>query len=122
MMPETFDPAAHLVTFHAAINALDFSTIERSFAEDAVYVSGGVGGRIEGRDAIMQAFRTYFDSYPDQIAEDTLVEAVAPRAARSVWQLSASHSQTGDRLLRRGEETLSFNEEGRIARVDVIDY
>jgi ketosteroid isomerase-like protein len=122
MMNETFDPAAHLITFHAAINALDFTTIERFFAEDAIYVSGGVGGRIDGRGAIMAAFRSYFDAYPDQVAEDTLVEELGPRAARSVWRLKATNSRTGEILDRSGEETLTFDSEGRIARVDVTDY
>jgi ketosteroid isomerase-like protein len=122
MMTEAFDPAAHLTTFHNAINTLDYDTIERYFADDAVYVSGGVGGRIDGRDAIMVAFRKYFDAYPDQVAEDTLVEALAPRVARSVWKLNAINSQTGEKLIRSGEETLTFDEEGHISRIDVTDY
>ncbi|MBL0370875.1 nuclear transport factor 2 family protein [Rhizobium sp. KVB221] len=121
-MTETFDPAKHLTIFHDAINALDYQTIERYFADDAIYVSGGVGGRIDGRDAIMIAFRKYFDAYPDQVAEDTLVENVGPLAARSVWKLNAIDSRTGQPMVRTGEETLTFNAEGKIIRIDVTDY
>jgi ketosteroid isomerase-like protein len=122
MMSDDLDPVEHLVVYHNAINALDFAVIEAFFAEDAVYVSGGVGGQIDGRDAIMAVFRKYFDAYPDQVAEDTLVEKVGPLAARSVWQLGATDSQTGEKMIRKGEETVTFNEAGRIIRVDVTDY
>jgi ketosteroid isomerase-like protein len=117
-----FDPVEHLTIFHAAINALDYATIEDYFAEDAIYVSGGVGGRIEGRDAIMAAFRKYFDAYPDQVAVDNSVEKVSDNAARSVWELKAIDSRTGAPMVRTGEETLVFNADGKIARIDVTDY
>jgi ketosteroid isomerase-like protein len=122
MMTEAFDPAAHLAVFHHAINTLDYDTIERYFADDAVYVSGGVGGRIDGRDAIMVAFRKYFDAYPDQVAEDTSVEKLGPLKARSIWKLNATDSRTGQPMVRTGEETLTFNDDGHIARIDVTDY
>jgi ketosteroid isomerase-like protein len=117
-----FDPVEHLTIFHNAINALDYATIEDYFAEDAVYISGGVGGRIEGRDAIMAAFRKYFDTYPDQVAEDRSVNKVGDNAARSVWELKANDSRTGAPMTRKGEETLTFNADGKIVRVDVTDY
>lgn len=122
MIMKDFDPVEHLTTFHNAINALDYATIEDYFAEDAVYVSGGVGGRIDGRDAIMAAFRGYFDKYPDQVAEDKSVNKVSDNAARSVWELNAIDSRTGAPMKRTGEETLIFNDQGKITRIDVTDY
>ena len=117
----TFDPAKTLSHFHDAINALDFATIEAAFAEDAVYGSIKVGA-LSGRKAIMAAFRTYFETYPDQVAVDELVESVGPLAARSVWRVKATDSRSGAPLLRHGEETLYFDEAGLIIRVDVTDY
>ncbi|MGV8936288.1 MAG: nuclear transport factor 2 family protein [Allorhizobium sp.] len=117
----SFDPAGAVHAFHAAINALDFATIEASFAEDAVYGSVKVGA-LSGRVAIMEAFRAYFDSYPDQVAIDELVEEVSPNSARAVWRLTATHSRTGAPLVRHGEETITFDASGRIVRVDVTDY
>jgi ketosteroid isomerase-like protein len=122
MTMKDFDPVEHLTIFHNAINALDYATIEDYFAEDAVYVSGGVGGKIEGRDAIIAAFRKYFDAYPDQVAADTSVDKVGDNAARSVWELKATDSRSGEPMVRTGEETLIFNEDGKIARIDVTDY
>ncbi|MDB5522441.1 MAG: hypothetical protein JWM58_204 [Rhizobium sp.] len=121
-MSSAFDPVERTILYHDAINALDFATITAMFADGAVYVSGGVGGTIEGRDAIMGAFRKYFDAYPDQSAVDRSVGAVSPLAARAVWELNATHSETGERLVRTGEETVTFNDAGRISRVDVTDY
>ncbi|MBB3965462.1 nuclear transport factor 2 family protein [Rhizobium metallidurans] len=116
-----FDPVKEITLFHDAINRLDYKMIEDYFAEDATYVSNGVGS-LSGRDEIMTAFRKYFDDYPDQTAFNTLVERVSPLAGRAVWSVRATHSKTGKPLVREGEETITFNEEGRVTRVDVKDY
>ncbi len=116
----TLDPVALVTRYHAAINDLDFAVIEDFFAEDATYSSGGIGG-LKGRADIMAAFRRYFTEYPDQIAEDSLIEAVSAVAVRSVWRLAATSTLTGARLQRQGEETITFNDEGKIIGVDVTD-
>lgn len=120
-MPE-FDPMARLIAYHDAINALDFGTIEAMFAENAVYDSGGLGGVVEGRGPIMDGFRSYFDLYPDQVSEDTIIEAVGERAIRSVWKLVATHRVTGKKLIRAGEEIVTFDHAGMIVRVEVTDH
>lgn len=116
-----FDPVARLIAYHNAINALDFSTIEAMFADDAVYDSGGLGGVVTGREAIMAGFRSYFDTYPDQVSTDSVVEDLGGCRVRSVWSLTASHSVSGEKLVRRGEEVIAFDAAGRICRVDVTD-
>ncbi|HTO32973.1 MAG TPA: nuclear transport factor 2 family protein [Pararhizobium sp.] len=115
------DPVALVERFHAAINALDFDAIDAFFADEASYTSGKVGG-LNGRDAIMAGFRRYFAEYSDQVAEDSLIEVLSPVSARAVWHLSATSSLTGLPLQRQGEETITFNGQGRITRVDVTDY
>ena len=115
------DPVDLATRFHAAVNALDFPEIENFFREDATYSSGKVGG-LSGRAEIMTAFRAYFDEFPDQVAEDSLVEAVSPVAARTVWSLKATSAITGLPLRRLGEETITFDEDGRIRNVAVTDY
>ncbi|MDQ0319468.1 hypothetical protein QO002_001606 [Pararhizobium capsulatum DSM 1112] len=117
----TIDPCALAARFHHAINELDFATIENFFVKDAHYSSGKVGG-LAGRDAIMAAFRRYFDEYPDQVAEDSLIEQVSPFAARAVWSLKATSASTGAPFSRRGEETITFNPEGKVINVEVTDY
>ncbi|WP_276121094.1 MULTISPECIES: nuclear transport factor 2 family protein [Pararhizobium] len=121
MTLNAFDPAAAAERFHAAIGDLDFDTIENFFADDATYSSGKVGG-LEGRADIMAAFRRYFAEYPDQVAEDSLIVKISPLAARAVWSLQATSSSTGTPLVRRGEETITFNDQGKIISVDVTDF
>jgi ketosteroid isomerase-like protein len=112
------DPAAVLRRYHAAIDVLDFEAIEGMFATDAVYVSGGVGGRIEGRAAILAAFRAYFAEFGDQVSEDIEVEALADRA-RSVWKLTATSALSGERIERHGVETITLDALGLIVQVEV---
>ena len=116
-----FDPAERITLFHDAINRLDYEAIENFFAENATYISNGVGS-LAGREAIMEAFRGYFDTYPDQIAVNSLVETLTPLSGRSVWSVRATNSKTGKPLIREGEETITFDENGRVVRVEVTDY
>ncbi|AVA20631.1 MULTISPECIES: nuclear transport factor 2 family protein [unclassified Rhizobium] len=116
-----FDPAERITLFHDAINRLDFEAIEDFFAENATYVSNGVGS-LAGREAIMEAFHGYFDTYPDQTAVNSLVETLTPLSGRSVWSVRATNSKTGKPLIREGEETITFDEDGRVVRVEVTDY
>ncbi len=116
-----FDPIKEITLFHDAINRLDYAMIEDYFADNATYTSNGVGS-LSGRDEIMVAFHKYFDDYPDQTAFNTLVERVSPSAGRAVWSVRATHSKTGKPLVREGEETITFNENGRITNVEVTDY
>ena len=73
----TFDPVAAAKRYLDAVNDLDFAVIEDFYAEDAVYGSVKVGG-LKGREAILKAFRQYFETYPDQEAVDELIEQLIP--------------------------------------------
>ena len=117
----TIDPVALLRRYHAALNDYDAETVRAMFAEDAVYVSPGVKGRITGRDAIIAAFTTYFAEHPDQAAIDEAVTQVAPDAVQTVWKLEATARSTGQRVTRRGTQTVTFNGDGLIAHVEVTD-
>lgn len=121
MQETAFDPVAALKTYHAAIDVLDFAAIEACFAPDAEYVSDGVGAISVGRDAILKAFRGYFACYGDQVSKDEQVAALSPRSAWSRWRLEATHAVSGARLVRSGEETVTFDADGRIMRVEVKD-
>jgi ketosteroid isomerase-like protein len=114
------DPVALVRRFHAAISMLDFAAIEAFFTEDATYSSGKIGG-LKGRADIMVAFRRYFAEYPDQIAQDSLIEPLSPVSARSIWHLTATSRLTGKQLRREGVEVVIFNRDGRIVSVEVID-
>ena len=115
------DPVEILRRYHDATNRLDYAELEASFAEDAVYISQGVGGTLSGRAAIMAGFRAYFADYGDQVAEDSSMEALSADSALSVWRLSATSARTGKPLLRTGTETIRINEAGEIVEVVVTD-
>lgn len=117
----SIDPVALTMRYHAALNAYDAATVTAMFASDAVYVSPGVNGRIEGRDAIIAAFSAYFAEHPDQTAEDERIERAGPDAARALWRLSATRRSTGQPVTREGIETLRFNAAGLIISVEVED-
>ena len=117
----SLDPVALLRRYHDALNDYEERTVKAMFAEDAVYVSPGVKGRIEGRDAIIAAFTAYFAEHPDQAAIDEAVTLVAPDVVQSVWKLEATARSTGRRVIRRGTETISFDRHGLIRHVEVSD-
>ena len=114
------DPADIVRAYHLAIDRLAFEAIAGFFAEDALYISNGVG-RLQGRAAIMATFRAYFAEFSDQANEDESLEAVSPCEVRSVWRLTATSMKTGQRTERHGVETVSLDAAGRIIRVDVVD-
>jgi uncharacterized protein (TIGR02246 family) len=117
----SIDPVALVKRYHAALDAYDAAVVGPMFAADAVYVSPGVNGRIEGRDAVIAAFSAYFAEYPDQRAEDDAIEQTGPREARAAWRLRATAVSTGAPVTRRGIETVGFDDGGLIVRVEVED-
>lgn len=115
------DPVALAKAYLDTLQPYDSQKAKAFFAEDAVYVSAGVNGRIEGREAIIAAFDRYFAEFPDQQAVDEAVERVEPLAVRVAWHLTATSRTTGRAVTRRGTETIRFDAEGRITRVEVFD-
>lgn len=115
------EAVATVRAYHAAIDRLDFEAISRHFTDDAVYISGGVGGTIGGRAAIMAAFRVYFEEYPDQVSVDDAIEALSPSAVRSTWRLTATSTRTGVTSARAGEEIVTLDASGHIVEVRVRD-
>lgn len=111
-----------LVTrYHEALNRYGAEEVQHFFAPTARYVSPGINGSIEGRDAIIAAFSAYFAEHPDQHSVDDRIEAIGPNAARSHWRLKATSKSTGLPYERQGIETVTFDASGRIALVEVED-
>jgi uncharacterized protein (TIGR02246 family) len=117
----TPDPVAAVRRYHAALNDYDAEVVRRMFAPDAIYVSPGVNGRIDGRDAIIAAFSAYFAEHPDQRAVDDSIVPLGPRSARSIWRLEATARSSGTLVSRSGTETVQFDAQGLITRVEVED-
>ncbi len=116
-----FDPVEEIKRFHGAINALDFETIENYFAEDATYVSNGVGS-LSGRADIMVAFRKYFDDYPDQTAIDTLVERSARMPAAPYGRFARRTARRASRWCGRAKRRSPSTKTVYVTHVEVTDY
>ncbi|MCB1378527.1 MAG: nuclear transport factor 2 family protein [Alphaproteobacteria bacterium] len=114
------DPVAIVIRYHAALNAFDPGEIETMLSPEAEYHSPSVGV-LRGRASIINAMSGYFAEYPDQVAQDDVVELVAPDAVRCVWHLQATAKSTGQSYVRRGTEKITLDDAGRILRVEVSD-
>lgn len=117
----TLDPVALVRRYHDALNRYDASVVGPMFSPHAIYVSPGVSGRIEGRDAIIAAFSAYFAEHPDQHAVDDAIMPLGSRSARSSWRLEATARSSGTAVRRSGSETIHFDDAGLILRVEVQD-
>jgi hypothetical protein len=117
----TIDPVALVRRYHAALENYEEKNVAPLFAPGAVYASPGVNGRIAGRAAILSAFNAYFSQYPDQHAVDESITALTPLKARASWRLEATERSTGRPIARRGIETVSFDSDGLILVVEVVD-
>ncbi len=104
-----------LAAYTAALNRYDLDAVEQVFAEDAVYVSPGLGGEFNGRAAIVAAFRDYFRQHTDQVNTDEDVRQVGEHTLQSRWRLQSSSSN------RSGRQRIMFNTDGLISRIDVND-
>lgn len=117
----SIDAVALVRRYHEALNRYDPAVVKPMFAEDAVYVSPGIAGRITGRDRIIAAFDAYFAEHPDQQAEDDDISHAGAFAARSRWRLQATARSTGRAIRRAGAETVTFDSAGLIVLVEVED-
>jgi SnoaL-like domain len=104
-----------LAAYTAALNRFDLAAAEQMFAEDATYVSSGLGGEIRTRAAIMAAFRTYFNQHADQRNYDEDVRQIDEHTLRSKWRLETSFGH------RSGIQKVTFDKQGLITRIEVID-
>jgi ketosteroid isomerase-like protein len=110
-----------LVTeYHDALNRFDFDAIAQMFADDAEYHSPGIGG-LYGRHDIMAAMHSYFAEFCDQVSSDENLERVGDRSVRTEWKLQATTKTSGRIVKRQGVETITFNDKGLIAMVEVQD-
>lgn len=117
----SLDPVMLVKRYHEALNAYDEKTVAPMFSPGATYVSPGVSGTLAGRDAIITAFSAYFAEHPDQLAVDEAIEQIAPFTARSSWRLQATKASTGEKIVRRGIEIITFENSGLILHVEVKD-
>ena len=111
-----------LEAYTAALNRYDFKSIENMFAENAIYISPGLHGALHGREAIMTAFRAYFAEHLDQVNEDKHIRVIGSKDVQSDWSLTATNAGTGKIVNRKGTQVMTFNDQGRIALIQVLEF
>ena len=114
------DPVELVRRYHAALNHFDAAEVTPMFDAAATYTSPSVGTLV-GRDAILSAMARYFAEFPDQVAEDEVIEQTGPLTVRCEWKLGATSATTGEKSIRRGVEILTLTPEGRILAIAVED-
>jgi ketosteroid isomerase-like protein len=116
----TFDPVAAITAYHAALNAHDVDLVETLMAENAQYVSAGLGV-VNGRVAIVAAMRSYFANYKDHKSWDEHVEATGAHSAHCTWRLTATEGKSGKSIARLGTEEVTFDGDALVLKVHVTD-
>jgi ketosteroid isomerase-like protein len=115
--------AAYAAAFEEAFVSDDWSGVEPFFTEDAVYeveLDPPMGGRFEGRDAILAYFKSILDRYDRRFESRTVAVLDGPvEDGDSVWvRGSATYRSKGvPEFVLELEETITF-EGDRIRRLE----
>ena len=113
-MSKTAQFGAYAAAFEKAVANDDWSLVEPFFTEDAVYDTGlepPMGGRLEGRSAILAHFKNSLDGFDRRFDSRDLVLLEGPREDdQSVWiRGSATYRASGvPEFVLELEETAYF--------------
>lgn len=110
------DLIARAQSYDAALAARDFAAAASHFADEAVYVSPGVGGTVTGRAAIRAMFEGFFARHPlaHWHNDRWFLRPGEAQAVSHEWELHVPGEQA-----RRGTETSWFDAAGLIIRLEV---
>ncbi len=115
--------AAYAAAFEKSVASDDWSHVEPFFTEDAVYeieIGPPIGGRFEGRAAILAYFKDVLDRFDRRFASRELALLAGPKeTADSVWiRGSATYRAPGvPEFVLELEETVTFDGD-RICRLE----
>ena len=88
------------------------------FDPDATYRSSQFG-LFEGLDRIREMMTGFFAAFPDVHWEVDAYRADSDDTASFEFTMRATNAETGQAVARRGLETITFTDEGRIRHVEV---
>lgn len=115
----------YAAAFEVAYKSDEWSDIGKHFSEDAVYeirdVPAPIGGRFEGRKAILAYFKAVLDGFDRKFASREISLLEGPReTGRSVWIRGKAEytSPRAPTLCFELEETVTFDEQGLIERLE----
>jgi len=117
--------AKYAAAFEEAYKSDDWTLVEPYFAEDAVYEVAGMpaplGGRFAGREAILACFKSVLDGFDRKFDSRAIALVAGPREqGRSVWIRGSAvyRSSRAPKLAFELEETTTFDDQGRIERLE----
>jgi ketosteroid isomerase-like protein len=117
--------ATYAAAFEDAYNSDDWKPIAPFFAQDAVYEIPGmpapIGGRFEGRDAILAYFKRVLDGFDRRFATREVSLVRAPSEAGSAVSIRGRVVYTSPHapsLEFELDEIATFDPEGRIVRLE----
>ena len=117
--------AAYAAAFEVAYQSDDWAPIEAHFAPDAVYeipdMPAPLGGRCEGRAAILAYFKAVLDGFDRRFATRKVALVGAPREDGDAVTIRGRVVYTSDRAPRfefELEESATFDPQGRIRRLE----
>jgi len=100
------DPESVVVQFNEGINARDLDVLASLMTEDHVFIDS-VGGRVDGRQRCLDAWRGFFGAYPDYRNEFTSMVTVSSGmvavAGRSVCSDLKARVRSATRAMRVAE-------------------
>lgn len=102
----------------ALSNAHRLEFIRAMFDERAVYHSAHVG-EFAGRDAIAEMMNGFFSRFPDVHWDAVNYRSVESGCVTFEFSMTATEKATGKSIERTGVETVAFNENGLIRRLEV---
>ncbi|MFT5659086.1 MAG: hypothetical protein ACI9KN_002368 [Gammaproteobacteria bacterium] len=88
------------------------------FADNASYHSSSVGEFV-GRVAIASMMNGFFAQYPDVYWETDNYRCDKDQNVLFDFKMSATHTETVEKIHRQGIEVISFTNNGLILRLDV---
>ena len=99
-------------------NTYNLDGCESMFAEDMVYVSDGVGVHA-GRVAIRAMMDAFFAIRPDLHWDESNYRLAGPDAVAFDFVMTGTDPVAGGPFRRVGVETIYFNPDGKIGRIEV---
>ncbi len=100
-----------LKEFADAWNRHDLDALMEHMAEDGVFISSS-GSRVEGREAVYEAFASVFEAFPDARWESG-THFVSGNRGLSEWIFSGTDDEDGAVVKEKGCDVFTF-ENGKI--------
>jgi hypothetical protein len=110
----------HLAKAYVALsNSHNLNQIFLQFAPDAIYTSAHVGS-FQGLVEIKVMMRNFFTTYTNVHWDSRSYLSQEDETVEFKFVMTATNNKTGENILRRGIETIEYNNDGLISVLNVF--